>query len=361
MPENTQEVTLCADDALQITEEQAAAIHYDEDENYRVMADAMPQIVWTASTNGSRDYFNQRWIEHTEMSAAQTKGWGWLAALHSDDAPPCREAWKEAAQSSEPFQCEYRLFCAADKSYRWHIERALPVFDPQGEVIKWFGTCTDIDALKAAQAEIEDLSYRLRRAMQETHHRVKNNLQLISSMIEMQLMNETAMISAEEFLRLGTHVRTLASVHDILTQEAKQSEPHQVISIEEVLMKLIPVHQETARHCRIVAQIEDVQLPGQQGTALALVINELISNAIKHGKGNVEIVVAQEGKQTTITVCDDGSGFPADFDPKVAANTGLELIRSLVQWDLAGKVEFGNQPEGGAQVTVSFPYIKGQR
>jgi PAS domain S-box-containing protein len=354
MLETTHETTLCADDALHVTQELAEAIHYEGDETYRVMADAMAQIIWSGNTRGSRDYFNQRWMEHTGLSAAQTKGWGWLTALHTDDASSCRKEWTIAAQGSEPFECEYRLYCAHDGSYRWHIERVLPVFDPEGQVVKWFGTCTDIHALKEAQAEIDALNFRLRRAMQETHHRVKNNLQIISSMIDMQLMNDITMISAEEFQRLGTHVRTLASVHDLLTQEAKAEEPHQAISIEDVLAKLLPVHQETARHCRIAAQIEDVQLPGRQGTSLALVVNELISNAIKHGKGKVEIVVAQEGSQTTVTVCDDGPGFPVDFDPKKAANTGLELIRTLVQWDLAGKVQFGNQPEGGAQVTVSF-------
>jgi PAS domain S-box-containing protein len=355
MPNNTQEATLCADDALQVSAEEAEAVRYEGDETYQVMADAMPQIVWSATPDGSRDYFNQRWLEHTGMSAAQTKGWGWIAALHAEDAPRCRDAWTEAVQGSDTFECEYRLLCAEDGTYRWHIERALPVFDPQGHVIKWFGTCTDINELKSAQAEIATLNTRLRRAMIETHHRVKNNLQIISAMIDMQLMNGEAVISSAELQRLGSHVRTLSAVHDLLTREAKEEAgPRQAISLAEVLDKLLPVHQQTAPQYHITAQIEDVQLPGQQGTSLALVINELISNAIKHGTGMVEIAVVQEGDRIIVTVRDDGPGFPADFDPKKAANTGLELIHSLVQWDLAGQVDFANQPQGGAQVTLSF-------
>jgi PAS domain S-box-containing protein len=349
------ESTPCDADGLKLSDEETAAVEYMQNERYHIMADAMPQIVWAANPNGSRDYFNQRWHEHTEMTAAQAKGWGWIAALHADDMARCREAWTQAVRDRESFEVEYRLLCAEDGSYRWFIERALPVFDPDGEIIKWYGTCTNVDDLKKAQSEIEDLNLRLRRAITETHHRVKNNLQIISAMVDMQLMNEEATISAEEFRRLGSHVRTLAAVHDILTKESKETGSRQTISLRDVLDKLLPIHRLTAPQCTINARIGDVSLSGRQGTSLALVINELVSNAIKHGKGLVEIVVAEEHGGITVTVCDDGSGFPEGFDAATSANTGLELIESLVKWDLAGHVEFGNQPNGGAQVTVAIP------
>src|SRR5579871_2531490 len=191
--------------------------------------------------------------------------------------------------------------------------------------------------------------------MIETHHRVKNNLQIISAIVDMQLMSGDTMISAEEFRRLGSHVRTLAAVHDILTKESKDEESHQAISLKEILDRLIPVHQQTAPQCRIIARIEDVALPGRQGTSLALVVNELISNAIKHGKGLVEVVVAWEENRVVVTVCDDGPGFPDGFDVRTTANTGLELVDNLARLDLGGQVTFSNQPPGGAQVTLLFP------
>jgi two-component sensor histidine kinase len=171
-------------------------------------------------------------------------------------------------------------------------------------------------------------------------------------------MTDEATISAEEFRRLGSHVRTLAAVHDILTKESKETGSQQTISLREVLDKLLPIHQLTAPQCTINARIDNVSLSGRQGTSLALVINELISNAIKHGKGLVEIIVAREDTGIVVTVCDDGPGFSDDFDPTTAANTGLELIESLVKWDLAGYVEYSNQPTGGAQVTLALPAPK---
>jgi PAS domain S-box-containing protein len=349
------ETSSCEAEGYRASDEECAAVEYRSDETYRIMADAMPQIVWSADAEGARDYYNQRWYEHTGLTVARTTGWGWNAALHPDDAPRVREAWQKAVPDQADFETEYRLLCAEDGSYRWYIERAVPVFDPQGQIIKWFGTCTDINELREAQKQIEGLNIRLRRAMTETHHRVKNNLQIISAMVDMQLMNDQETISAEEFRRLGSHVRTLAAVHDILTHESKETDPNQAISVKEVLEKLLPIHQQTAPRCRITARIDDVALPGRQGTSLALVVNELISNAIKHGKGQIEIVVGREADDILVSVCDDGPGFPSGFSAQTAANTGLELILSLVEWDLAGRIEFANQPQGGAQVTLTLP------
>jgi PAS domain S-box-containing protein len=349
------DLTPCEASGMELSADDAVAIGNRQDERYHIIADAVPQIVWAADPDGGRDYFNQRWYEHTGFGPSEATGWSWLGVLHDEDRARCREAWMRCVTQQDNFEIEYRLRCADDGSYRWVIERALPVFDPQGEIIKWYGTCTDIDDLKKAQSEIEDLNVRLRRAMTETHHRVKNNLQIISAMVDMQLLNDEATISAEEFRRLGSHVRTLAAVHDILTKESKETGSSQTISLPEVLDQLIPIHQQTAPNCSITANIENVLLSGRQGTSLALVINELISNAIKHGRGRVEIVVTQLPTGTSVTVCDDGPGFPDDFDSVAAANTGLELVDSLVKWDLAGRVEYGNQPGGGGRVTLDLP------
>lgn len=349
------ETSPCDSDGMKLSGDEAVSVEFRQDERYHIMADAMPQIVWAANPDGYRDYFNQRWYEHTASSPAQAQGWGWLTVLHCDDVARCRDAWGQAVTGQESFEIEYRLLCAEDGSFRWYIERALPVFDPQGEIIKWYGTCTDIDDLKRAQAEIEDLNVRLRRAMTETHHRVKNNLQIISAMVDMQLMTDEETISSEEFRRLGSHVRTLAAVHDILTKESKETGSSQTISLRDVLEQLLPIHQQTAPHCQIIARIDNVSLTGRQGTSLALVVNELISNAIKHGKGLVEILVSQTDADISVTVCDDGPGFPADFDASASANTGLELIESLVKWDLAGQIEYANQAGSGGQVTVTIP------
>lgn len=129
------------------------AVH---DQHAMALADAVPQIVWTANPDGWLDYYNQHWITYTGLSIEQTQGWGWEVVLHPDDLQKCIDAWTKAYMTGVPYEIEYRFKRASDGSYRWHLGRALPVRDSQGNVVKWFGTCTDIHDQKEAYAAVED-------------------------------------------------------------------------------------------------------------------------------------------------------------------------------------------------------------
>jgi PAS domain S-box-containing protein len=138
------------------------------EEKHELLAvlESIPQIVWAASPNGKIDYFNQRWQDYTGMNLEQSKAWGWEPALHPDDLQPTLDRWTHAIASGDPFEVEARLK-GADSLYRWHISRALPIRDAQGKVIRWFGTCTDIDTFKQAQAEIATLNEGLEKCVRE--------------------------------------------------------------------------------------------------------------------------------------------------------------------------------------------------
>jgi two-component sensor histidine kinase len=191
--------------------------------------------------------------------------------------------------------------------------------------------------------------------MTETHHRVKNNLQIISALIDMQRDTNEPMVPVTEFSRLSANVRALAVVHDILTQEAKAGSSQETLSVKGVLEKLLKGIEQIAGGHSLAAAIDDARLPGRQTTTLALVTNELAANAIKHGKLRTEVRFTVNGNSATLAVADDGPGFPAAFDPTTAANTGLELVENIVRWDLHGEITYVNRPNGGALVTVTFP------
>jgi two-component sensor histidine kinase len=158
-----------------------------------------------------------------------------------------------------------------------------------------------------------------------------------------------------EFARLSASVRALSVIHDILTQEAKAGGGQDTLSVKAVLGRLLQELSQTTAGPPLVAAIDDARLAGRQTTTLALVTNELVSNALKHGKGQTEISFKTYGSYATLAVSDDGPGFPAGFDARTAANTGLELVENIVQWDLRGRIAYDNRPEGGAQITVTFP------
>jgi PAS domain S-box-containing protein len=122
-----------------------------------LLAEAIPQIVWTARDDGRIDYFNGRWIEHTGLSPADSLGGEWSRAIHPEDRDPCIGRWAASVASGEIFECEYRLM-GADGAHRWFLGRAELVREESGRIIKWFGTCTDIDDQKRAEGMLAFLA-----------------------------------------------------------------------------------------------------------------------------------------------------------------------------------------------------------
>ena len=207
------------------------------------------------------------------------------------------------------------------------------------------------EALRAHQTHIETLNARLLRSMQETHHRVKNNLQVIAALVEVQ--DEYARNPAMQ--RIKSHARALASIHDMLTYQVKQGREGTQIPVADVLARLVPSLEAVSGGRKIRTEVEDFSIDIQKAASLSLLVNECISNAIKHSKGNVELILKVVDEQAHLSICDDGDGFPSDFDPRKAANTGLELIESVARWDLRGDVRFENLPQGGGCVICTFP------
>ena len=127
------------------------------------------------------------------------------------------------------------------------------------------------------------------------------------------------------------------------------------VDVRQALEKLKPLLEGLVGGRELRFCVEDVRLPVLQGTALVALVNELVSNAVKHGDGAIELSVAVEEGRATLAVRDHGPGFPPGFDASASASTGLELVQSMGGWDLQGQVEFGNAADGGARVTVRFP------
>ena len=119
------------------------------DVTFRLMAEAMPQLVWAARPDGRRDYFNERWYAFTGMPRSGEVDW--RDYLHGDDAAGVEAAWARALERGELYEVELRLKEAATGAYRWFLERAAPLRDEAGEIVRWIGTDTDVDEAKRAE------------------------------------------------------------------------------------------------------------------------------------------------------------------------------------------------------------------
>src|SRR6266852_7070483 len=109
------------------------------------LIDAIPQLVWTGRPDGYMDYYNQRWRDYTGLSTEQAQGDGWMQCMHPDDRQRVRAAWQSAVQTGRPYEVEYRLREGQTGRYRWFLARGMPVRDDAGQIVKWFGTSTDIE------------------------------------------------------------------------------------------------------------------------------------------------------------------------------------------------------------------------
>ncbi|HEY6237459.1 MAG TPA: PAS domain-containing protein, partial [Candidatus Elarobacter sp.] len=119
--------------------------------SFRVIADAVPQMMWSALPDGWIDWYNARWYDYTGQTPDEAAGWGWQAVHHPDDLPGVMRAWPETIASGEPFEMEFRLR-RADGVFRWFLTRAMPVRDAGGAIVRWYGSNTDIDAEYGARA-----------------------------------------------------------------------------------------------------------------------------------------------------------------------------------------------------------------
>jgi PAS domain S-box-containing protein len=134
------------------TAQRERALLEASEERYRSLADAMPQIVWTARADGHVDYYNRRWFEYTGFTEEESlAAEGWKGVLHPDDVEPCQQRWYASVSTGQEYKIEYRFKRASDGAYRWHLGRALPMRDQDGRIVKWFGTSTDIEDQKRAQ------------------------------------------------------------------------------------------------------------------------------------------------------------------------------------------------------------------
>ncbi len=118
---------------------------------YRFLTDSLPQMVWTAKPNGEIDYFNRRTYEYTGRTVEESMHSGWIGVIHPDDQARSTERMQQAVATGETLDSEIRIRRGTDGAYRWHLSRAVPMRDADGNVIQWFGTCTDIDDQKRAR------------------------------------------------------------------------------------------------------------------------------------------------------------------------------------------------------------------
>jgi PAS domain S-box-containing protein len=141
-------------------------VTFNETENrFAVLAESLPQLVWSTRPDGTIDYVNRRWQEFTGISTELFLDEGWQAVVHSQDLPRVLERWKQSTNSGAPYEDEFRIRNAAGE-YEWMLSRAMPTTAPSGAIEHWFGTTTNINAQKKAEEAVRSLETQYRLALE---------------------------------------------------------------------------------------------------------------------------------------------------------------------------------------------------
>jgi PAS domain S-box-containing protein len=229
------------------------------EEHFRLLADSLPQLVWTARPDGRIEYTNARRENYGAIGNTD-----WEGIIHPDDRRPTAEAWLRAREAAVPYEMEHRLLVSG-KGYAWHLSRASPLLDAQGAVVRWYGATTDIDEQKHREANIQHL-------MGEVNHRSRNLLAVAQAIARSGVANAKTVPEFQE--RYSERLLGLAASQDLLTDRNWRGVP---------LDLLVEAQTARCRGKRLVSGGPEVLLTPNAAQTIGLALRELCDNALKHG------------------------------------------------------------------------------
>jgi len=194
--------------------------------------------------------------------------------------------------------------------------------------------------------------------IQEMHHRIKNNLQTIASLLELEMLERNPSPEAQDCLQKSVNrIKSIAAVHQLLSEQSAG-----FTNVKDLTRGLAAITTrslvESGKTVTISVQGPDIYMISHKATSLALILNELLSNAVKHGlagrrSGSINVNFTTDARGATIIVKDDGIGLPAGFDMEASAHLGLQIARNLAESDLGGSLALHS--DHGTQAVVFFP------
>ncbi|MEO7410112.1 MAG: PAS domain-containing protein, partial [Sphingomicrobium sp.] len=297
------------------------------------------QMVWSTLPDGFHDYYNKRWYDFIGVPDGSTDGEAWTGMFHPDDQEQALAKWRHSLATGDPYEVEYRLRHHSGE-YRWTIGRAMPIRDAEGRIIRWLGTCTDIDAAKRQTEHMEVLS-------RELSHRIKNIFAVIGGLIG--LSARTHPEAADFAGDLRERIAALGRAHEFARPHSDESRPYvgdsTLLGMLSELMRPYPAFDDG----RVPITGDDVVIDDRGATPLALTFHELVTNASKYGglstpKGSVEILSRHADDNIVLTWRERGG--PSVPEIRSQPGFGTRLVEMSVTKQLGGTIARDWSPEG---------------
>ncbi|MBK8640333.1 MAG: PAS domain S-box protein [Chromatiaceae bacterium] len=352
--------------------------------SFRQLADAMPQLVWTADPDGNVNYRNNiRFAAYAAVNQTTEGLVSWLPLIHPEDTQHTLEAWQSAIASGNSYACEHRVHMA-DGTMRWHLSRAEPVRDEAGSIVKWIGTTTDIQDVKQAQEKLRESDQRKNEFLATLAHELRNPLAPIrhaAEILRLRAPPDPALQAAHDIIdRQIQHMVRL--IDDLLEanritrgQLRLQRERVELgVLLEQVLAIFRPQAEQAGLTLRVTMPSAPIALDADP-VRLAQVFLNLLNNACKYtGRGGtIHLDARCDGAAAVVTVADTGIGIAAEHLPRVfelffqldagsgqsqgGLGIGLALARGLVELH-GGHIEVRSPGPGqGTKFTLRLPTL----
>jgi len=324
---------------------------------FRELADNAPVLIWRSDTAKLCDWFNKPWLDFTGRMMDQEIGYGWADGVHPDDFERCVAIYTSSFDARQKFSMTYRLR-RHDGAWRWLLDNGAP-YNRDGAFAGYFGTCVDVteqreehDSLIASLAERDAL-------LSEVYHRVKNNLQQIEGLIAIESAALDSDSGRQALKALSGRIRAMGAVHHQLMRSGNYSDVCVRDFITDLCSEIARGHGADERGVSLDVQCESSDVNIETAVILGLLVNELVTNAFKHGfpdgrRGGVVVSYASRGPDgTLLEVRDDGVGIGSNHPSKAGAgHSGYRLIEGFVD-QLNGELSINSA--NGTRIEVKLP------
>jgi len=340
-------------------------------EHFKFMADTIPVIVWRANARGEYNYFNRLWYEYTGLTFEESKGDGWQTVIHPNDLEKTVKEWELSVATGTEYKSEDRKR-SKNGVYRWHLVNALPFKDREGNILQWFGVCTDIeDQKKDMQKKDEFISM--------ASHELKTPVTSLKVFNELLLMDAERKENKNESIMLKKMDKQIDKlthlIGDLLdvskTNSGQLSYDFETINFNDVVIETVNVLQLSTSH-QLRLNLGEPTFVLADKNRLGQVITNLVSNAVKYSPHSLDVDIYTEKSNGRIRLCvrDYGIGIPVSEQSKlfsrffrVSENNypglglGLYICKEIIRRH-SGTMSFETEEGKGSTFCFSIP-VKG--
>lgn len=281
-------------------------------EHFKFLANNIPQMTWTNQPNGDVDYFNQQWYSYTGLNADESKKQGWLKAVHPDDLVITVEKYTSAIKSGNIFEVENRYRKGSEGSYRWHLNRAIPLHNEKGEIVFWVGTATDIEDQKREMDRKDEFIGIASHELKTPLTSLKGYLQLISNYKKEEIPAVVKQYIAKANIALNKLQRLINDLLDVSKIQAGRLEyALENIDICDLIKTCIEENTHIYPSYNFINEAQTECIVKGNAERLEQVLMNLINNAVKYSQESRTVIIKtmKLDKYLRVSVTDFGVGL----------------------------------------------------